>query len=449
VIERSNPLYEASRRSLIWNYRKFRRYPDVIVQADSEEDVVTAVQFARAHGLKIKTRSGGHSWSGCYMRDGGLLLDISRLQSISIDTKRQRVVVHPGVMARGLNQRLGEVGLAFPTAHCGMVPISGFLLGGGIGLNVRAWGPISVFNIEAVDLVTAQGEKLHADAEHNSELFWAARGGGPGSFFTVTKFYLKAHPLPQAITVNNYILPGSELGSLCQILDEVGPNLDRAVEAIVLLQSTPPALVDKCKKEGAADCHRVAVFSATAFANTRHEAKAILAPLAKYSLLRKALAKDIEIPSSFEQIYQEGEVALSQQRMRADNILADDAVDVGRILSTHSHRAPSDGCLAGIVWLGSDQYADAAFSVHGKYYVCAYAQWPNPVDDGIQSDWLINMFNDLEPLAKAHYINELDREARPHRTPQCFSPTNWQKLRSLRQKYDSEGVYHGFLGVST
>ena len=202
VVERGTPHYEPWRQSMIWQYRKFQRYPDIIVQAETEDDVVAAINFARISKLKITTRSGGHSESGCYLRDGGVLLDVSRLQTIEIDARKRIAKVEAGVLGRLLNARLAEVGLAFPTAHCGMVPISGFLLGGGIGWNSTAWGGISVFNIVALDVVTIDGQRLHISEEANPDLFWAARGGGPGLFFTVTRFYLQCHPLPDAITTD-------------------------------------------------------------------------------------------------------------------------------------------------------------------------------------------------------------------------------------------------------
>jgi FAD/FMN-containing dehydrogenase len=271
VIEHGTPNYEPWRRSMIWQYRNFRRYPDIMVQAENEDDVVAAVKFARENKLKITTRSGGHSWSGCFLRNGGVLLDLSRLQSVKIDVEGKQAIVEPGVIGRVLNARLGEVGLAFPTAHCGMVGVSGFLLGGGLGLNGTAWGGISTSNIQAIDLVTAEGEKLHASAEENQDYFWAARGAGPGLFFTVTRFYLKCYALPKAITTAMYTLPYSELVALAEALDELGPNIDPRIEMLGVVIPTPQEL----KTGGKYGNHRhVCLLSATAFVDSTSEAAA-------------------------------------------------------------------------------------------------------------------------------------------------------------------------------
>ena len=282
VVERGTPLYEPWRQSMIWQYRKFRRYPDVIVQAESEADVVAAVNFARANNLKITTRSGGHSWSGCYLRNGGVLVDVSRLQNIEVDTRTGIARVEAGVIGRGLNEHLRRYGLTFPTAHCGMVPVSGFLLGGGIGLNSSGWGGMSVFNIVGLDVVTAAGELLHANENQNADLFWAARGAGPGLFFTVTRFYLQCHPLPAAITTDYYFFHYSELLPVVDMMEELGPGFDPNLEVLTIVIPTTPDLAAQCKGD---ECDRVVVVTAIAFANDLPHAKKMLASIADHKVI--------------------------------------------------------------------------------------------------------------------------------------------------------------------
>jgi FAD/FMN-containing dehydrogenase len=445
VIVRGTPLYEPWRRSLIWNYRKFRRYPDVIVQAADEDDVVAAVNFAREQGVKITTRSGGHSWSGCFLRDGGVVVDLSRLQTIEVDAARQGARVQPGVIGRLLNSRLAADGLAFPTAHCGMVPISGFLMGGGLGLNSVAWGGMSVFNIEGIDLVNAAGEKLYASAEQNSDYFWAARGGGPGLFFTVTRFHLKCYPLPRAITTDNYLLPFDDLTALAEAMDELGPRVDQALELLTVVVPAPPELAAQC---GPKACKHIAVLAAMAFADTPRASKAMLAPLAKHPVLRKPLAHTSR-PSPFEVLYQDNEGPFPQRRARADNIYVDDVAAATRILSRHMPVAPAPGNTPVILWRGTEPYPDAAYSARGRFYFATYAQWDDPADDQINAAWLKSLYDEMEPLATGRYINEFDRETRADKTALCYSTAGWQKLNELRQRLDPQGVYQTFLGVES
>src|SRR5215831_11439406 len=181
VFWRDDPGYEQARLDAVWNFRKPDRHPEVIVQAVSESDVVAAVKLAIERGLRVKARSGGHSWSASSVRDGAMLIDLSRLAEIGFDPDTGIASVQPGGRGRELNAKLAEHGLFFPTGHCPTVGVGGYLLQGGWGWNSRAIGP-ACLSVEAVDVVTAKGELIRADATQNSDYLWAARGSGPGFF---------------------------------------------------------------------------------------------------------------------------------------------------------------------------------------------------------------------------------------------------------------------------
>lgn len=444
VVLRGTPTYEVWRQSMIWNYRKFRRYPDLIVQADCDDDVVEAVKFAHRSGIRLVSRGGGHSWSGSYLRDGGMLMDLSRLQAMEVDPRAHAARVQPGVLGRILNARLADAGLAFPTAHCGMVPVSGFLLGGGLGLNSVAWGGMSVFNIRALDIVTAQGERLHASASQNEEYFWAARGAGPGLFCIVTCFYLECYPLPRAITTDTYFLPFSELPLLAQAMDHLGPECDPNVELLSVVIPTPSNLASRCSD---ADHGRVAVLAATAFADSPGQAVQMLSPVADHPLLRKAMFKIARRPTPFEVLYQDNEGPFPQRRARADNIYTNHVSDAAAILMRHMPAAPSPGNTPVILWRGTKPFPDAAYSASGRFYFATYAQWDHRENDFANELWLRALYDDMQPVASGHYINEFDQETRGRMTRNCFAPANWRRLQELRRKLDPQGVFLGFMGA--
>ena len=106
--------------------------------------------------LKIAVRGGGHSWVGFPLRDGSLLIDLGRLKRARINPEARRATIQPAINGRDLNRQLAEHGLAFPVGHCPSVPMSGFLLNGGLGWNSNAWGP-ACFSVEAARVVTAGG----------------------------------------------------------------------------------------------------------------------------------------------------------------------------------------------------------------------------------------------------------------------------------------------------
>ena len=127
----------------------------------------------------------------------GLLIDLSRMNQVTFDSDTGIASAQPGVKGRDLNALLAEHSLFFPSGHCPSVGIGGFLLQGGWGWNSRAIGPACI-SIVAVDVVTASGDLIHADAQQNSDFWWAARGSGGGYFGVVTRFYLRCHPRPTA-----------------------------------------------------------------------------------------------------------------------------------------------------------------------------------------------------------------------------------------------------------
>src|SRR5688572_2788484 len=255
--------YEDLRRSLVWNQLTPARYPQVVVQVASEQDVVEAIHYARTHDLKIAVRGGGHSWVGFPLRDGSLLIDLGRLRRAQINPGARKATIQPAINGRDLNRQLAGHGLAFPIGHCPSVPMSGFLLNGGLGWNSNAWGP-ACFCVEAARVVTADGTVRVADQNQNADLLWAIRGGGPGFFAVVTEYELTLYPAPQAITTSSYYYPLQQIETLGTWAASVASKLRKEVELSIFVAAAPPAIAERC----ASGNGFVAILSAVAFLDT-------------------------------------------------------------------------------------------------------------------------------------------------------------------------------------
>ena len=142
--------------------------------------------------MKIGIRGGGHNWCAAALQEGGILLDLSRLNQVEIDPEARAATAEPVVTSRFLAKELAKHGLAFPVGHCPCVPLSGFILSGGLGWNAGEWG-ISCFSLLSVDVVTADGSLVTASETENTELLWAARGAGPGFFGVATKYRVRLY----------------------------------------------------------------------------------------------------------------------------------------------------------------------------------------------------------------------------------------------------------------
>ena len=195
MITRDDPAYEPARRALLWNRRETGRRPEAIVRAATDDDVVRALAFARAHGLRVAVRSGGHSWCGAPLRDGSLLIDLGTRDALRVDAATRTAIVEPAVTGERLAAALAGDGLAFPCGHCPSVALGGYVLAGGVGWNTRAWG-MACDHLRALEVVLPDGRRRSATDDTDPDLLWAARGAGPGFCAVVTGFHLDLRPLP-------------------------------------------------------------------------------------------------------------------------------------------------------------------------------------------------------------------------------------------------------------
>ena len=147
--------------------------------AETADDVVEGVRLARDRGWKVAIRAGGHSFPAWSLRDDGPLIDLGAFKETAFDESTGLVSVTPSVSGGELNAHLSGYGRFFTTGDCPSLGLGGFLLQGGVGIGFRGWG-YAAEQIASIDVVTADGELIRADEQNNSDLFWAARGAGPG-----------------------------------------------------------------------------------------------------------------------------------------------------------------------------------------------------------------------------------------------------------------------------
>jgi FAD/FMN-containing dehydrogenase len=443
LVRRGEAGYEDVRRRVLWNKLTPGRYPEVIVSVAREQDVVEAVNLARENKLRIAIRGGGHSFCGSPLRDGGMLIDLSQLRQLWIDPQAPTATVQPGVSGRQFADALAEHGLAFPVGHCGSVPMSGYLLCGGFGWNMGAWGP-ACFSVRGVDVVTARGELITANAEEHPDLFWAARGAGPGFFGVATRFHVSVYPLPSVIRSTTQLYPLSELEQVSRFAAALRHQLPRNVELVCLVLSPPPAA-------GAPPGARVVGLIAAAFVDSEEEAAQCLSPLERCPAIERALWRRTNEPTSIGGLQDViGGLLPEGYRFASDAIWSDEpqaAVLPG--LAERVVSAPSSKSLVIAPVIGRPPEGglpDCAFSmVRNSFFLC-YAVWQDPAQDNANVSWLRETTRSLEPVTAGHYIAEADLPASPSRSTRAFAPANWGRLCSLRAKHDPEGLFHSFLG---
>lgn len=438
LLTRDAPGYEQARHAAVWNGYKPERYPEAIVLAASAEDVVEAVRYARAHGLKVKARSGGHSWTASSVRDGALLIDLSRMDRIvSFDPETAIAVVQPGVRGRELNGLLADHGRFFPSGHCPTVGLGGFLLQGGWGWLSRVLGP-ACMSVVGVDVVTADGALLHADEHENTDWLWAARGAGSGYFGVVVAFHVRCHPRPAAIWEARHVYPMEVRDALLRWALAAEPNFPDEMEFAIMATAprgplgevidAPPALVVMCSVMAGSDAAARSALELLDGCPVRDRADVALAAQ----------------PRSFAELY-DGPESVEPEGFRwsADgmwtNAPADELVPAVAELFESIPQAPSH-----VFWYAwrEQELRDAAISVQGSLYLAAFAGWSDPVLDGEMLAWPPNQMRRLEPLSRGIQLADENLHARPAR---FLTDENAQRLEALRATYDPEGRFLSYL----
>ncbi|HSS32564.1 MAG TPA: FAD-binding oxidoreductase [Solirubrobacterales bacterium] len=432
TLRRGEEGYEQARCAAVWNALTPQRFPDLIVQAEAEDDLVEAVRLARAEGMKVGVRSGGHSWAGNHLRDGGMLLDVSRLDSVDIDATARTAAVGPGARGNEVLAALAERDLFFPVGHCEGVALGGYLLQGGFGWNGRVHGP-ACMSVEAIDVVTAAGELVRADESEHPDLFWAARGSGPGFFGAVARFHLRLYPKPRHVANGVHLYPIDALEDVFRWAHEVGPRVPRTVELMVIVHRdlegepeiavTAPALVDSAAEAAEA----LAVLETCP---VRERAKMVIPNV------------EVGLPDLFAAVH---ESYPDGHRYAVDNMWTHAPVEellpgLRRIAATLPE-APSH--MLWMNWGPSPPRPEMAYSVEDETYLALYGVWSEGADDEANIAWATERMTEMAPLAGGIQLADENLGRRPAR---FVSEDNLTRLDRVRGGYDPDGLFHPWMG---
>lgn len=189
----NNAAYAAD--ALLYNAKFVDLHPSAIAYCANADDVARCVAFTTAHEMAIAARSGGHSYAG-YSSCAGLVVDVSRLSSISVDPRANTATVGAGAKLIDVYNAIGRAGRLLPGGSCPTVGIAGLALGGGIGVFGRKYG-LTSDNLRSLRVVTADAREITASETEHADLLWASRGGGGGNFGIATSFAFTVHPTPE------------------------------------------------------------------------------------------------------------------------------------------------------------------------------------------------------------------------------------------------------------
>jgi len=431
---RGEPGYDAALMGGLFNQRHPNRYPAIVVQANSTEEVIAAIHQARREGLKIGICSGGHGWSQSHVRDGGMVLDVSRLNSFSIDTTAMRAVAGPGVGGSQLAIAAGRQGLFFPSGHCKGVAIGGYLLQGGFGWHSRAIG-VACESVLGLDIVTAEGRLVHASETENPGLYWAARGSGCGFFGVVVQFHLRLRQRPAIIGIASQIFRMRHFDEVLRWAHGVGETVGPEVEFQLVFS----------RRAGLIWAPGLEVI-APVIAETKAQAARALeffndSPIRKYAsvalpMLRLGLGPMYSLVMKH---YPEG------RRWGVDNMWTHAPIEkllpgLRRMADT---MPPAPSHVLWLNWMPQTPRPDMAFSLEDKTYIAAYGNWKHAEDDTKYANWAHDRIAEMAAFSTGVQLADENLGGNPKPFAQ---DANMQRLAELRAAHDPGGMFHRWMG---
>ncbi len=428
--------FEESTVSRIFNLRRPERRPAGVLRAANADDVAAGVRLARRNGWQVAVRAGGHSWAAWSLRENTLLIDLAEFTDISYDEDRGVVTAGPAVRGgTDLDPFLAERGRFFPGGHCPTVGLGGFLLQGGMGWNCRGWG-WAAEAIAAIDVVTAEGELVRCSEDENADLFWAARGAGPGFFGVVTAFHLKTRDRFRDLTQTTYIYRGEESEEVLGWLHSARHEVPESVEVVAVGITAPlPPEVGYCES--------VLVVDGVSFDG----GPASLAALDTCPVAGKALLSKKAQPVTLAELRAEQIRANPEgHRYFVDNAFLEGPREklIPAMAPAFSElpNAKTFSLWFDLAHLPGRDLPDMAVSLQTDLYFASYVVCERPEEDARCREWLDETMARLEPFSPGAYLGDSDLAVRPTR---FMGDAAWEKYKAIRAERDPDRLFAGYL----
>ena len=411
--------------------------PGAIARCSGVADVMYAVQVAKDHDLVVSVRSGGHNIAGNALCDGGLTIDLSGMTSVRVNPDARRAYVEPGATLGDVDHESQAFGLATSLGINSTTGVAGLTLGGGFGWLTRKLG-MTVDNLLAAEMVTAEGKRLRTSAEQNEDLFWAIRGGG-GNFGIVTQFEFKLHPVGPQVLAGLVVYPFEQAESVLKQYREYVDTLPDDVCVWAVLRKAPPLPFLPQAVHG-----REVVVLALVHTGDRAEGQRLIEPVRHFG---EAHGEHIG-PMPFVDWQQGFDPLLTpgaRNYWKSHNFaaLGDGTIDT---IIDYAGRLPSPQCEIFVALLGGEASRiapDATAYAHrdAKFVLNVHGRWDNPKQDAECVSWSRAFFEAAKPYAMGGvYVNFMTEEE-TDRIGEAYGP-NYERLARVKQKYDPQNLFH-------
>jgi FAD/FMN-containing dehydrogenase len=423
VIQPSDAGYDQARQ--IWNSSVDKR-PGLIARCTGVADVVQAVSFARANDLLVAIRGGGHNVGGRALCDGGIVIDLSPMKGVFVDADARTVRVQAGCTLGDVDHETHVYGLAVPAGVVSKTGIAGLTLGGGVGWLVRKYG-LTVDNLLACEVVTADGKLVTASDKQNPDLFWGLRGGG-GNFGVVTSFLYRAHPV-STVLGGLIVHARDQAGAVLRHYRDFLATAPEELTAYAALVHTPDGMP--------------AAAVVVCWCGDLAEGERVLKPLRAFGPPLADMVQPMPFPVM--QTLLDGafaDRAYNYWKSTFIKALSDDAID---LIVDHANRATSPLTATVVEFYGGAASrvggSDTAFAQRqAQYDIGMMAQWTDPAETDRHTGWSRAFFDAMKPHSSGGYLlNFVGDEGQD--TIRAAFGANYGRLAELKRKYDPTNFF--------
>ncbi|QRG65179.1 FAD-binding oxidoreductase [Brevibacillus choshinensis] len=414
--------YEQARRD--FNTR-FSKFPKVIVYCMDEQDVANAVIWARKHRMPFRVRGGGHSYEAFSLVDGGLVIDVSKLLHLKIDKVGGTAHVGSGFQILPLYEALWKQGLTIPSGTCATTGMSGLTLGGGYGYLSRLFG-MTCDNLLAVEMVNPWGRIIQASEEEHSDLLWACRGAGDGSFGVITSFTFRAHPIGD---VAHYTMTWdfTELQKVVRFWQKWAPYIDVRLTSSLLLPAQ----------------HHGDIQSRGVFVGLERELRQLLRPLQEAVPPKTISIRSASWITAARML--SGAVTRHSKFKNTSAYVYEPFSNEALSILTH-FLSIAPGTSNSVIFdafggaIGMVPPDATAFVHRNALFMVQYlSYWENDRDEAMNIRWVEQFRTAMLPFTRGAYRNYADLLISDW--PTAYFGENIAKLKKVKQAYDPENVF--------
>jgi hypothetical protein len=401
--------------------------------------VVAAVRFAREHDLEIAIRGGGHNVAGAAVCDDGMVIDLSTMRAVRVDPAGRRAWVQGGALWGDVDHETQTHGLATTGGIVSHTGVAGLTLGGGLGWLMRKHG-LTVDNLLAVDVVTADGERLRASEDEHPDLFWALRGGG-GNFGVVTSFEFRLHSVGPTVLAGPMLWDANEVGEVLRFYRDFVRDAPDELGTVIKFCTVPPLPVIP------EELHwRPVVMVGTCFAGPIENGEKALRPLRKF----RTPLLDLVGPKP----YVGFQSALDSTVLHGWNYywkathlpaLSDGLIDT---ICEHALAASSPRSYVAMFHLKGAvgrvaEGATAFGNRQASHAIIIHAAWRPGENHGDQETaWTRRFFAALGGFRNGVYVNFLCGDEDPGRVREAYGDSVFGRLVDVKTRYDPDNVFH-------